>query len=142
MQNVVVVVVVVATLMPPAPKSAHKVSQRRGSQVSPCIPTPFAARAMSPMQRIEKTDSAHRRGRSGASTYMFTDRLLSICTITTIGLFCKAALNLGFCSSVTVSGLHHLLDALADEETRKSGRGVVTGTSVSYFLCLLELTCK
>ncbi|KAG5644948.1 hypothetical protein DXG03_007413 [Asterophora parasitica] len=50
--------------------------------------------------------------------------LLSTATVTAVGLTCKAALNLGFCS-VTVSGLHHLDAALAHKR-RNNGQGVVT----------------
>ncbi|KAI5122408.1 hypothetical protein M0805_002958 [Coniferiporia weirii] len=56
---------------------------------------------------------------------MSVNKFLSACTITTIGLVCKGFLNLGFCKSVTVTGLNHLLTALDDNE-RKNGRGVVT----------------
>lgn len=60
---------------------------------------------------------------------MSTSNFLSICTVTTIGLACKAFLNLGFCSSVTVNGMHHLMHALEDKE-RSKGRGVVTGKRI------------
>lgn len=60
---------------------------------------------------------------------MSTSNFLSICTVTTIGLACKAFLNLGFCSSVTVSGMHHLMHALQDNE-RSKGKGIVTGASL------------
>ncbi|KAH8109090.1 acyltransferase-domain-containing protein [Phellopilus nigrolimitatus] len=56
---------------------------------------------------------------------MSIHRLLSACTVTTIGLVCKAFLNFGFCKSVSVTGLHHLLHALDDNE-RNNGRGIVT----------------
>ncbi|KAL5522039.1 TAZ1 [Sanghuangporus sanghuang] len=56
---------------------------------------------------------------------MSVHRLLSVCTIATVGFACKAFLRLGFCKSVKVSGLGHLLDALDDAE-RKNGRGIVT----------------
>jgi hypothetical protein len=62
---------------------------------------------------------------------MYGRNALSTLTVTTIGLACKAFLNLGFCSSVSVKGLHNLLDALSDEE-RKQGKGVVTGKSPIY----------
>ena len=55
-----------------------------------------------------------------------SSNLLSVCTVTTVGLACKAFLNLGFCSSVTVNGLHYLMDAL-DDKGREKGKGVVTG---------------
>ena len=51
-------------------------------------------------------------------------RLASICVTSVVGIACKSFLKLG-CKSVTVDGLHHLLDALADNE-RNKGRGVVT----------------
>ena len=56
---------------------------------------------------------------------MSLDRLLSVCTIATVGFACKAFLRLGFCKSVKVTGLGHLLDALKDTE-RENGRGIVT----------------
>ncbi|KLO07405.1 acyltransferase-domain-containing protein [Schizopora paradoxa] len=52
--------------------------------------------------------------------------LSSCLTVAAVGLTCKVALNMGYFASVTVSGLHNLLDALGDEETRRKGRGVVT----------------
>ncbi|KAI0699518.1 acyltransferase-domain-containing protein [Cerioporus squamosus] len=51
--------------------------------------------------------------------------LLSQATVSAVGLFSKALLNVGFCSSVTVKGLENLLKALEDDE-RNKGRGVVT----------------
>lgn len=65
---------------------------------------------------------------------MSTSNFLSICTVTTIGLACKAFLNLGFCSSVTVSGVHHLMHALQDNE-RSKGKGIVTGASLPLLRC-------
>ncbi|THH05548.1 hypothetical protein EW145_g4713 [Phellinidium pouzarii] len=56
---------------------------------------------------------------------MPVNHILSVCTITTIGLVCKAFLNLGFCKSVAVTGLDHLVRALDDNE-RNNGRGIVT----------------
>jgi monolysocardiolipin acyltransferase len=58
------------------------------------------------------------------------DRLLSTLTVTTIGLTCKAFLNLGFCSSVTVRGLPNFLKVLEDEERVNAGRGVITGEHI------------
>lgn len=58
---------------------------------------------------------------------MSVNPILSALTVSTVGLLCKGFLNLGFCSTVTVNGLHNLLDALEDEG-RKKGKGVVTGT--------------
>ncbi len=51
--------------------------------------------------------------------------LLSKVTVSAVGLFSKALLNVGFCSSVTVKGLDNLKKALEDDE-RNKGRGVVT----------------
>ncbi|KAH8105289.1 acyltransferase-domain-containing protein [Cristinia sonorae] len=51
--------------------------------------------------------------------------LVSKLTISTIGLASKALLNLGFCCSVNVHGLHNLTDALSSKE-REGGRGVIT----------------
>ncbi|OBZ72760.1 putative lysophosphatidylcholine acyltransferase [Grifola frondosa] len=51
--------------------------------------------------------------------------LLSKATVGTIGLVCKAVLNLGYCSSVTVNGIENLFEALESEE-RDKGRGVIT----------------
>ncbi|KAI0740387.1 acyltransferase-domain-containing protein [Earliella scabrosa] len=51
--------------------------------------------------------------------------VLSKATVSAVGLFSKALLNIGFCSSVTVNGLDNLLHALEDDERRK-GRGVIT----------------
>lgn len=51
--------------------------------------------------------------------------LLSKATVGAVGLICKAFLNIGYCSSVTVNGLDNLLGALESDE-RKLGRGVVT----------------
>ncbi|EIM84944.1 acyltransferase-domain-containing protein [Stereum hirsutum FP-91666 SS1] len=51
--------------------------------------------------------------------------LLSTATVATIGLTCKAFLNLGLCE-LTVNNHHILLDALKDEEKRKEGTGIVT----------------
>ncbi|TDL20409.1 acyltransferase-domain-containing protein [Rickenella mellea] len=56
---------------------------------------------------------------------MVLNRVLSTTTVTGIGLICKAFLKLGFCSSVTVTGLHHLLAAL-DSKDRRNGKGLVT----------------
>ncbi|EMD35914.1 hypothetical protein CERSUDRAFT_115825 [Gelatoporia subvermispora B] len=51
--------------------------------------------------------------------------LTSKATVGTIGLVCKAFLNSGYCSSVTVNGLDNLLNALHSSE-REHGRGVIT----------------
>ncbi|KAI0739631.1 acyltransferase-domain-containing protein [Daedaleopsis nitida] len=50
---------------------------------------------------------------------------LSKVTVSVVGLWSKALLNSGFCSSVTVKGLDNLIHALEDGE-RDNGRGVVT----------------
>ncbi len=60
-------------------------------------------------------------------------RILSQLTVGAVGLTCKAALNVGYFASVTVSGLHNLLDALGDEESRQKGKGVVTGEDTRAF---------
>jgi monolysocardiolipin acyltransferase len=52
-----------------------------------------------------------------------TSPLLSAITITSIGLLCKAFLNLGYCASVRVKGLKDFLELLE----REDGRGVLTG---------------
>lgn len=52
--------------------------------------------------------------------------ILSRLTVGAIGLTCKTFLNLGYCSSVRVSGLDNLRRALEDGE-RENGRGVITG---------------
>ncbi|EJD00387.1 uncharacterized protein FOMMEDRAFT_30448 [Fomitiporia mediterranea MF3/22] len=67
---------------------------------------------------------------------MSVHRLLSICTIGTVGLTCKAFLN-GFCASVKVTGLQHLLNALTDAE-RDNGRGIVTTSSVANHISTLD----
>jgi hypothetical protein len=51
---------------------------------------------------------------------------LSAGTVTTIGLTCKAFLNMGFCS-LQVSGLDVLLAALRSEERKNNGQGILTG---------------
>ncbi|OCH85080.1 acyltransferase-domain-containing protein [Obba rivulosa] len=51
--------------------------------------------------------------------------LTSKATVGTIGLVCKAFLNSGYCSSVTVNGLDNLINALHSSE-RSNGRGVIT----------------
>ncbi|KAI0065174.1 acyltransferase-domain-containing protein [Artomyces pyxidatus] len=51
-------------------------------------------------------------------------KLLSTATVATIGLSCKAFINLGLCS-MSVHGLQNLLKALESAE-RKDGRGIVT----------------
>lgn len=56
---------------------------------------------------------------------MAASRALSVATVTTVGLLCKGFMNLGFCSRVSVNGMHHLLDALYSNE-RNNGKGVVT----------------
>ncbi|RDX50753.1 acyltransferase-domain-containing protein [Lentinus brumalis] len=57
--------------------------------------------------------------------------LLSQVTVSAVGLFSKALLNVGFCSSVTVKGLDNLVKALEDEE-RNNGRGIVTNDPVVW----------
>ena len=47
-------------------------------------------------------------------------------TVSAVGLWSKAILYSGFCSSVTVKGLDNLVKALEDPE-RDNGRGVITG---------------
>ncbi|KAG5716067.1 putative lysophosphatidylcholine acyltransferase [Termitomyces sp. T112] len=49
---------------------------------------------------------------------------VSTATVTTVGLACKAFLNLGYCS-LTVSGLHHLHDTLSSP-ARNAGQGLIT----------------
>ncbi|KAI0804634.1 acyltransferase-domain-containing protein [Irpex lacteus] len=51
--------------------------------------------------------------------------ILSRLTVGAIGLTCKTFLNIGYCSSVKVSGLDNLRRALEDGE-RENGRGVIT----------------
>jgi hypothetical protein len=51
---------------------------------------------------------------------------LSAATATTIGLTCKAFLNMGFCS-LQVSGLDVLLAALHSNERKNNGQGILTG---------------
>lgn len=60
------------------------------------------------------------------------ERLLSALTVTTIGLTCKAFLNLGF-ASVTVRGLPNFLQILEDEGRVTDGRGVITGQRLIYY---------
>ena len=55
-----------------------------------------------------------------------TGRFLSALTLTSIGLTCKAFLNLGFCGSVRVKGLQNILEVLE----REDGVGVLTGKFV------------
>jgi hypothetical protein len=52
-----------------------------------------------------------------------TNPVLSALTLTTVGLICKAYLNLGFCAGVRIRGQHYLTDALE----RNDGRGILTG---------------
>lgn len=54
-------------------------------------------------------------------------RVLSALAIGTVGLACKAFLNLGFCASVRVRGLDILQSALENEEEAFNGRGLITG---------------
>lgn len=54
-------------------------------------------------------------------------RILSALTIATVGMACKAFLNLGFCNSVRVNGLDILKEALENEDEASSGRGLITG---------------
>lgn len=56
--------------------------------------------------------------------------IVSKATVAAIGLASKLFLNSGYCSSVKVNGIHHLLNEL----DRKDGRGVITGVFVSMFL--------
>jgi len=58
--------------------------------------------------------------------------IVSKATVATIGLASKAFLNSGYCSSVKVVGIHHLLNEL----DRKDGRGVITG----MFVCSRNLS--
>ncbi|TFK73013.1 acyltransferase-domain-containing protein [Pluteus cervinus] len=51
--------------------------------------------------------------------------ILSTATVASVGLTCKAFLNLGYCGSVTVNGLTNLVRAL-ESESRNRGQGVVT----------------
>jgi len=57
--------------------------------------------------------------------------MLSRATVTTVGLTCKAFLNLGLCS-IAVNGLPTLLNALESDQ-RNMGQGVVTGGSAPKF---------
>ncbi|TFK51525.1 acyltransferase-domain-containing protein [Heliocybe sulcata] len=50
---------------------------------------------------------------------------LSRANVATVGLTCKAFLKIGFCSSVSITGLDILLQALQSRE-RENGRGIVT----------------
>lgn len=55
--------------------------------------------------------------------------ILSRLTVGTIGLTCKAFLNIGYCASVKVNGLENLKKALYDEgrgSERECGRGIIT----------------
>lgn len=52
--------------------------------------------------------------------------IVSTVTVAAVGLASKLFLNSGYCSSVKVDGLHHLLNELG----RKEGRGVITGVFV------------
>ena len=58
--------------------------------------------------------------------------IVSKATVATIGLASKLFLNCGYCSSVKVDGIHHLLNELG----RKDGRGVITGV----FICSLPFS--
>ena len=53
--------------------------------------------------------------------------IVSKATVAAVGLASKLFLNSGYCSSVKVDGIHHLLKELCLEE----GRGVVTGVFLS-----------
>ncbi|KAG6877845.1 hypothetical protein C0993_003218 [Termitomyces sp. T159_Od127] len=55
---------------------------------------------------------------------------VSRATVTAVGLACKAFLNIGYCS-LTVSGLHHLSDALKSP-TRTDGQGLITDDPVAW----------
>lgn len=59
--------------------------------------------------------------------------IVSKATVASIGLASKLFLNSGYCSTVKVNGIHHLLNELG----RKDGRGVITGAfvrSLFFFL--------
>ena len=49
--------------------------------------------------------------------------IVSKATVVAVGLASKLFLNSGYCSSVKVNGMHHLLNEL----DRKEGRGIITG---------------
>jgi hypothetical protein len=57
---------------------------------------------------------------------MTSSKLLSILTVTTIGLTSKAFLNSGLCS-MQVNGLQTLKDTLKSHK-RNSGQGMITGS--------------
>lgn len=54
--------------------------------------------------------------------------IVSKATVAAIGFASKLFLNSGYCSSVKVNGIHHLLNELG----RKDGRGVITGVSPCF----------
>ena len=56
--------------------------------------------------------------------------IVSTVTVAGVGLTSKLFLNSGYCSSVKVNGIHHLLNELG----RKDGRGVITGVFVLFFM--------
>lgn len=63
-------------------------------------------------------------------------RILSALTIASVGLACKAFLNLGLCSSVRVNGLEILKEVLENEDEASTGRGLITG---KHFLTFCKL---
>ena len=73
-----------------------------------------------PQQANAAPHSATSRPPSGSMGFV------SKLTVSAVGLFSKAILNAGFCSSVSVRGLDNLVKALEDQE-RNNGRGIVTG---------------
>jgi monolysocardiolipin acyltransferase len=62
--------------------------------------------------------------------------IVSKATVASIGLASKLFLNSGYCSSVKVNGIHHLLNELG----RKDGRGVITGASARSLFLFSRLT--
>lgn len=62
--------------------------------------------------------------------------IVSKATVAAIGLTSKLFLNSGYCSSVNVDGIHHLLNELG----RKDGRGVITGVFFCFWCLFLGLT--
>jgi hypothetical protein len=61
--------------------------------------------------------------------------IVSTATVAAIGLVSKLFLNSGYCSSVKVNGMHHLLNEIG----RNEGRGVVTGVSCWFLMFLPSL---
>ena len=70
--------------------------------------------------------------------------VLSTAVVSTVGLVSKAFLNSGLCS-LSVSGLHHLQDALSNPR-RNAGQGIITGeppnTTPYIALLIIKLVCN